>query len=69
MSECCDCKTVTEALGEVTLGVRATEGGLAVEVTPKDPARAGFLKDLARGAARVCAPAKDASACCAEGCC
>lgn len=69
MSECCDCRAVTEALGEVNFEVRATEGGLALEVTPKDPARAGFLKDLARGAARLCVPAADASKCCAEGCC
>jgi hypothetical protein len=69
MSECCDCTTVAGLLAEVNLNVRETDGGLSVDVTPKDPARAGFLKDLARGAAKLCAPTEAGAACCAEGCC
>jgi hypothetical protein len=69
MSACCDCTTLEKVLGEVTVNLRPTEGGLALEVTPKDPERAGFLRDLARGAAKVCAPAASDAAGCAEACC
>lgn len=69
MSECCDCTTLEQVLGEVKVNVRATEGGLALDVTPKDPARAGLLREWARGAARLCAPADAKAACCAPGCC
>jgi hypothetical protein len=69
MSECCDCTTLPGLLAEVNLNVRETEDGLSVDVTPKDPQKTGFLKDLARGAARLCAPTGAGAACCAEGCC
>jgi len=73
MSECCDCTTVAGLLAEVNLSVRATDAGLSVDVTPKDPQghpeTTGFLRDLARGAAKLCAPTEAGAACCAEGCC
>lgn len=69
MSECCDCTTLPGLLAEVNLNVRATEGGLSVDVTPKDPQKTGFLQDLARGAACLCAPTGSDAACCAAGCC
>lgn len=69
MSECRACTTLPGLLAEVNLNVRATDAGLSVDVTPKDPRTKDFLRDLARGAARLCAPTEAGAACCAEGCC